>query len=187
MKIGYGRVSKLDQDPQLQIDALKGAGCDKLFIEKISSRKELRPEWVNANSHLRSGDTLVVWKLDRIARSVLELELIAKDLQSRGVELKVLTQNLDTGTPEGKLMFTMIAAFAQFERDLVQQRTKAGLMAAREQGRFGGRRKEMTEEKRKLAQTLLANPEMSVRDVLRVVGVSKSVFYREFKGGRTKE
>ena len=134
MLIGYARVSTLDQNPALQIDALKQAGCEKIFTEKASGSHRDRPQLKTALDFLRSGDILVVWKLSRLARSLSQVLKTASDINNRGISLKVLTQNIDTSTPEGRLFFHMTAAFDEFQRELLVENTRAGLIAARKRG-----------------------------------------------------
>jgi len=139
MLIGYARVSTLDQNPQLQIDALQQAGCERVFTEKISGSAKVRRQLQDALEYMRDGDTLVVWKLSRLARSLTQIINTVKDLDDRNIGLKVLTQNIDTTTPEGRLFFHMNAAFDQFQREIIVENTKAGLKNARKRGRIGGR------------------------------------------------
>lgn len=184
MKIGYGRVSRLDQNPEAQTDALQAAGCERLFIEQISSRKKDRPQLLAANSHLRTGDTLVVWKLDRLARSTLELAQMADDFKTRGIHLQVITQGVDTSTPTGKLLYDILAGVAEFERSLIAERTAAGLAAARERGRIGGRPASLSPEKKAMVETMLQNPDLPVTKIAATVGVSRATLYRQFPKGR---
>jgi DNA invertase Pin-like site-specific DNA recombinase len=139
--VAYARVSTLDQDPQLQLDALNKAGCEKLFVEKASGGDRERPELKKCLAYLRKGDVLIFWKLDRLARSVIHLGQIAEDLAARHVQMRCLTQAIDTTTSSGKLMYSVLAAFAEFERDIIRERTLAGLAVARAAGRIGGRPK----------------------------------------------
>ena len=139
MLIGYARVSTIDQNPALQMDALKTAGCDKVFTEKASGSHRDRPQLKAALNYLREGDTLVVWKLSRLARSLTQVIKTATDINDRGIALKVLTQNIDTSTSEGRLFFHMTAAFDEFQRELIVENTRAGLAAANKRGRRGGR------------------------------------------------
>jgi DNA invertase Pin-like site-specific DNA recombinase len=187
MKIGYGRVSKLDQNPALQIDALNAAGCEKLFIEKISSGKQERPQWLAANAYLRRGDTLVVWKLDRLARSTLELAQVAADFKARVVNLHVITQGVDTGTPAGKLLYDLLAAVAEFERELTRERTMAGLLRARDQGKKGGRPPRIKPEERAMLEVMLKDPDIDIKRMLATMKISRSTFYRHFPGGKVPE
>ncbi len=139
MKIGYARVSTQDQNSNLQLDALKTAGCKRLFSEKCSGSKADRPELVKALEYARSGDVIVVWKLDRLARSMKQLIETMEVLREREVALESLTERIDTATPQGKLVFGIFASLAEFERSLIRERVNAGLQAARLRGRKGGR------------------------------------------------
>jgi len=155
MLVGYARVSTTDQNSELQIEALKEAGCEKVFHEKISGAKTGRPELQKALEYMRGGDTLVIWKLSRLARSLTQVINTVKDLEKREIALKVLTQSIDTTTPEGRLFFHMNIAFDEFQREIIVENTKAGLLNAKKQGRVGGRPKQMTEQKIRLAQSML--------------------------------
>ena len=147
MYIGYARVSTMDQNPQMQTDALEQAGCERIFVEKISGSHKERPQLKAALNYMREGDTLVVWKLSRLARSIRQIITTTHDLDEANIKLKVLTQNIDTGTPEGRLFFHMTAAFDEFQRELIVENTRAGLVAAHKRGRRGGRPPSMTKEK----------------------------------------
>jgi DNA invertase Pin-like site-specific DNA recombinase len=139
MKIGYVRVSKQEQHEALQIDALKAAGCEKWFVDKMTGSKAERKGLDEALAYVRPGDTFVVWKLDRAGRSLTHLIELLKGLQERGIEFISLTEQIDTTTPGGKLIFHLMGALAEFERDLIRERTNAGLAAAKARGRVGGR------------------------------------------------
>ena len=178
--IAYLRVSSEAQDTQLQRDALGEAGCMKFFQDKISSRKTDRPGLAAALEYLRSGDTLAVWKLDRLGRSVKEVLTLADELHERGIGLRILTGTLAgsyTPTGEGKFFFTIMAAFAELERDMIHQRTMAGLAAARAQGRVGGRPTVMDPDKLAAATARLARGE-SATQVAKALGVSRATIYR---------
>ena len=177
MLVGYVRVSTLDQNPALQEDALTQAGCEKIFLDKASGAKADRPALKVAMEFARQGDTLVVWKLDRLARSVPDLIQIADSLRERGIGFQSLSESIDTNSTGGRLVFTILGAIAQFERDLIRERTAAGLAAARARGRVGGRPRVMTEEKLKAARRLLEDG-MPTRQVAGVVGVSAPTLYR---------
>lgn len=177
MLVGYARVSTEDQHLELQHDALKKAGCKKQFDEKASSARSNRTGLAAALQFVREGDTLVVWKLDRLGRSVKGLIELTEDLQQRGVGFKSLTESIDTTTAQGRLFFHIMAAFAQMERDLIRERTRAGLEAARARGRKGGRRPVMTETKKEAAQQLLAAGK-APRQVAESIGVSAATLYR---------
>lgn len=144
--VAYARVSTADQDPQLQLDALEAAGCEKIFVEEGSGADRDRPELARCMSYLRKGDVLLFWKLDRLARSVVHLGQIAEECERRGVGLRCLTQPIDTTSSTGRLMFSILASFAEFERDIIRERTLAGLAAARAQGRIGGRPRKVKED-----------------------------------------
>lgn len=178
--IGLARVSTNDQDTQLQLDALEAAGCARVFTEKVSTRKTDRPGLAAALDYVRAGDTLVVWKLDRLGRSVRDILAIADDLHARGVQLRILTGTL-TGTysprGEGRFFFTMMAAFAELERDMNQERTLAGLAAARAQGRVGGRPSVMDDDKLAAAHARLQRGE-SPTQIAKALGVSRATVYR---------
>jgi DNA invertase Pin-like site-specific DNA recombinase len=139
--IAYARVSTADQNPELQVSALRSAGAVKIFTERASGRDRDRPVLAECLQFLRKGDVLLFWKLDRLARSMIHLGQIAEDLHRRGVDLRCLTQPIDTTTSTGKLMFNILASFAEFERDVIVERTNAGLAAARARGKIGGRLK----------------------------------------------
>ena len=138
MLIGYARVSTIDQNPELQTEALSAAGCERIFTEKASGSHKDRPQLKAALDFMRAGDTLVVWKLSRLARSLKQIIETTHDLEKRGIELKVLTQNIATSLPEGRLFFHMTAAFNQFQRELIVENTRAGLNTARKKGRLYG-------------------------------------------------
>jgi DNA invertase Pin-like site-specific DNA recombinase len=185
MKIGYVRTSKKEQNPEMQRRELEAAGCERLFEESISSRKEDRPQLRAALDYCREGDALVVWKLDRLGRSLRELIDLVNGLKERGVEFVSLRESLDTTTPDGKLVFHVFASVAEFERDLIRERTMAGLEAARARGRKGGRKPVMDEKKLALASAMLKNREIPVREVCEAVGVSRSTLYRHLKPNGT--
>jgi len=177
VNIGYARVSTSDQDTALQIKALKTFGCKDIYEDKASGAKTDRPELSKALSYLRAGDVLVVWKLDRLGRSMKHLIEIVNDLEARKVGFKSLTENIDTTTPGGKLVFHLFGALAQFERDLIKERTTAGLRVAREQGRVGGRPIVMTEDKLKKAKELLQK-DLNVKEVAGRIKVSPTTLYK---------
>ena len=177
MLIGYARVSTQDQALDLQTDALQKAGCDKLFADKISGRLADRPGLSKALEMLREGDTLVVWKLDRLGRSVKNLIDLVNALHSRGVQLKSLTDSIDTATASGRFFFHVMASLAEMERALTVERTRAGLEVARQLGRKGGRKRQMTDSKIASAKKLLANG-VPPRDVAKDLGVSVPTLYR---------
>ena len=159
MKVGYARVSTDTQTVDGQIDALKVAGCDKIFTETASGAKKDRPVLAEVMAYLRanSGDTLVVYKLDRVARSLPHLIEIMENLKSQGIEFQSVTEAIDTNTPGGRLLFHVVGAIAEFEKDLIKERTMTGLKAARAKGRIGGRPRQMTEDKISAVRAMLAD------------------------------
>ncbi len=185
MLVGYARVSTLDQNPALQINALKGAGCVRIFTEKASGAQRERPELSAALDYIRQGDTLVVWKLDRLARSMRQLIETVEDLQSRGIELRSLTESIDTATPGGRLVFHIFGALAEFERAVIRERTSAGLQAARERGKKGGRPRTLGPKDLAVAKAMLADPAICVEDVAARLKVSPATLYRHLPGGRS--
>jgi DNA invertase Pin-like site-specific DNA recombinase len=178
--LGYARVSTLDQDPALQTDALDAAGCFRVWTDKASGKLDKRPQLDAVLDQLRPGDTLVVWRLDRLGRSMKHLISVVADLEERGVGFRSLTENIDTTTAAGKLIFHIFGALAEFERELIVERTQAGLAAARARGRKGGRRTVMTPEKLKVARQMLDDPDAdhTVAKVAETIGVSRSALYR---------
>lgn len=171
-RIGYARVSSIDQNPQLQIDALTAAGVERVFVEHASGAKADRPELERALDYVRSGDTLIVWKLDRLGRSLPHLVKTAERLKTTGVEFVSLTEAIDSTTPHGRMLFGLLAALAQFERELVQERVRAGVAAARANGRKGGRPVALTAEKRRAVAEMLTEGR-SQTEIARTVGVSR--------------
>lgn len=178
MLIGYARVSTADQNLDLQSDALEKAGCEEIFSDKVSGAKSEREGLRNAISHLRKGDKLVVWKLDRLGRSLGHLIETINILEGQGIGFQSLQENIDTTTSGGKLIFHIFGALAEFERDLVRERTQAGLAAARARGRKGGRRKAMTPKQVEMAKALKKDPKNTVQDICTTLGVSRSTLYR---------
>lgn len=182
--VGYARVSSGQQDPSLQIDALESVGCAKVFVDHASGGSSERPELAKLMSYLRAGDTLVVWRLDRLGRSLRDLVDAINDLDQRGVAFRSLRESVDTGTPGGKLVFHVFASLAEFERDLIRERTFAGLEAARSRGRKGGRPSVMNPNKLRVAKQMLAQTDDSgksvhtVADVAGVLNVSRATIYR---------
>ena len=184
-KIGYARVSTLDQNLALQQDALKEAGCEKIFIEQMSGSVIDRPALREALEYARSGDTLIVWKLDRLARSMKQLIETIEGLRLRGIGFRSVTEAIDTTTAQGVLVFHMFSALAEFERALIRERTRAGLAAAKRQGRTGGRPPKLSDDDLDMARTLLANPYFTVADVADRLGVSPATLYRYIPAART--
>jgi DNA invertase Pin-like site-specific DNA recombinase len=182
MLIGYARVSTHDQTLALQQDALKKAGCSKIFTDVISGVKTEREGLRDALNYLRDGqDTLVVWRLDRLGRSLKDLIEKLTELHNRNIGFKSLTENIDTTTPGGKLIFHIFGALAEFERDLIKERTKAGLEAARLRGRRGGRPKVLTEKKVAMAKALYADKRNTIAEICKTLNISKATLYRYLK------
>ncbi len=181
MLVGYGRVSTDEQNLDLQLDALKSAGCGRVFQDQCSGSIDNRAGLSELLKFVREGDVLVVWKLDRLGRSLKHLIRTVDELQGRGVGFKSLQETIDTTTSGGKLIFHVFAALAEFERDLIKERTKAGLVSARARGRIGGRPKAMDQTKVRLAQAMMKDPHASVEAICQTLQVSKSTLYRYSK------
>lgn len=179
--IGYARVSTDDQSAHLQIDALKAAGCDKVFKETASGSLAHRPQLDKMLDHLRSGDVVVVWRLDRLGRSLKNLIALVEELAERGVGFRSLTESIDTTTTGGKLIFHIFAALADFERELIRERTNAGLAAARARGRVGGRPPTMTADKIKVARQMYKTKDHTVEAIAKTLGVSRKTIYRHLQ------
>jgi DNA invertase Pin-like site-specific DNA recombinase len=187
MLIGYARVSTDDQNLDLQRDALTRAGCGKLFEEKESGRAGTkRPAFEAALAFLRPEDQLVVWKVDRLGRSLREMLDTAHALQQRGVKLRSLTENVDTETPTGRLMFNFLGTIAEYFLDLNRERTIEGLKAALARGRKGGRRRKLSDADQAAARAMLANPTIPVAEIAKRVGVSRTTFYAYFPRARAR-
>jgi DNA invertase Pin-like site-specific DNA recombinase len=182
MKIGYARVSTSDQALGPQTDTLSESGCEKLFTDVASGVRTERPGLDNAIAFCRKGDTLVVWKLDRMGRSMSHLIETVQKLEEKGVGFKSLTENIDTTTAGGRFFFHVFGALAEFERDLIRERVQAGLKSARARGRKGGR-PPVSEETRAMAKTLLADKSLSVKQICDRLGIAKSTLYKY--GGAT--
>ena len=173
MLIGYARVSTQDQKPELQHDALAAAGCEKVFTEKASGAQRDRPELAAAVAYMREGDTLVVWKLDRLARSMKQLIETVERLEARGIGFRSLTEAIDTTNAGGKLVFHIFGALAEFEHSLIRERTLAGLAAARARARKGGRRPVMSPADVRKAAAMLTDPQITKAEVAKHFGVSR--------------
>ena len=185
MNIGYARVSTNDQNLDLQEDALKKAGCEEIIVDKVSGTVAERLGLRQVKTVLRKGDTLVVWRLDRLGRSLKDLIEWVNYLEERKVGLKSIQESIDTSTSTGKLVFHIFGALAEFERNLVRERTQAGLAAARARGRLGGRRKSLNVEDRKIAVDLYNEKKMPVKKICEMMGISKPTLYsyvRESQG-----
>jgi len=182
MKIGYVRVSKHEQPVRLKIDTLKEAGCEKWFIDKVTGTKAERKGLNEALAYARPGDTFIVWKLDRAGRSLKHLIELLNSLDQHQIGFRSLTEQIDTTTPGGKLIFHLMGALAEFERDLIRERTNAGLAAARARGRVGGRpRKLKTSGKVLLARQMFADQSHSIPEICAALGISRATLYRYVK------
>ncbi|GMA63793.1 recombinase family protein [Alicyclobacillus fastidiosus] len=184
MLIGYARVSTQDQHLDLQRDALKQVGCERIYQDVASGAKSERKGLEEALKYLREGDTLVVWKLDRLGRSLKHLIEIVTQLHSRGIGFRSVQESIDTTTPGGKLIFHVFGALAEFEREIIRERTNAGLTAARSRGRLGGRPRVMDDKKILMAKTLLDDPKNSIDDVCKMLNVSRPTLYRYIKSSK---
>ncbi|MBU2752407.1 recombinase family protein [Acidithiobacillus thiooxidans] len=178
--IGYARVSTAEQDTALQTDALQKAGCERIFTDTASGAKTDRPGLAEALAYLREMDVLVVWRLDRLGRSLAHLIETIGALEARGVGFRSLTENIDTTTPGGRLIFHVFGALGQFERDLIRERTRAGLSAAAARGRKGGRKLVVTADKLQRAREHLANG-LNVREAAARLKVGKTALYAALK------
>lgn len=185
MKIGYGRVSSLSQDLDLQRQALEQAGCEKIFLETASGAIHDRPQLKAALEYARAGDSIVVWKLDRLARSLRQLINTIDTLKDREVGFMSLTETIDTTSHTGRFIFQMFAALSEFERELIRERTKAGLENAKRNGRIGGRPLQATNQKIEMAKVMLSDGRLTVVEVADELGISSSTLYRHLPGGRS--
>jgi DNA invertase Pin-like site-specific DNA recombinase len=179
MLIGYARVATSEQDLAPQLEALHKAGCDRVFTDKGSGAKANRAGLADALSHARAGDVLVVWKLDRLGRTMKGLVDLAADLATKGIGLRSITDGIDTADTAGKPVFHILAAMAEMERDLNRERTTAALIVARREGRVGGRKTVMTPNRLATARQLLASG-MAIREIAPAIGVSVPTLYRHF-------
>ncbi len=176
--IGYARVSTADQDLRLQREALQRAGVERVYEEVASGARVDRPKLADAMSYMRRGDCLVVWRLDRLARSIRQLIDTMTSLEARGIELRSLTENIDTSTAGGRLIFHMFAALSEFERDLIRERTNAGLAVARARGRKGGAKAKLTPRQVDQIRRILSDPKSNVKETAKLYGVSRATIYR---------
>jgi DNA invertase Pin-like site-specific DNA recombinase len=183
MLIGYARISTHDQTLALQQDALEKVGCEKIFTDRVSGTKAQRIGLTEALSHLREGDTLVVWRLDRLGRSLRHLINTITELNARGVGFKSLTENIDTTTSGGKLVFHIFGALAEFEREIIRERTQAGLASARSRGKVGGRPKALSARQVQILRNMAADPSLTVSDICKTLGIGRTTFYRYMKAG----
>jgi DNA invertase Pin-like site-specific DNA recombinase len=181
MLIGYARVSTQEQTLDLQTDALKQSGCEYIFKDTASGAKAERPGLLQAISYMRRGDTLVVWRLDRLGRSLKHLIETITQLQEQGIGFRSITESIDTTTSGGKLIFHVFGALAEFERDIIRERTKAGLAAARSRGRRGGRPRAVSPKKLVQLQALAADTSTAIPDILDTLKISRATYYRYLK------
>ena len=181
MKIGYARTSTLDQNLDLQIDALKNCGCEKIYQEQISSVKDHRPQLENCLQALRAGDTLYIWRLDRLGRSLKDLINIVTQLQEMDCELVSIKESIDTSTTSGKLTFHLFASLAEFERELIRERTQAGLLSARARGRMGGRPEKLKASEKQMIRQLMGDRQNSATKIAKQFGVSRATVYKVMK------
>ncbi|CAG5075065.1 DNA-invertase hin [Dyadobacter sp. CECT 9623] len=181
MKVGYARVSTQDQNLEMQLDALQKAGCEKIFQEKASGIKSDRPQLAAMQQILREGDVIYIYKLDRLGRSLKHLLEITSDFEKRGIGMVSINDHIDTTTAQGRLIFNIFASLAEFERDLIRERTKSGLDAARARGRKGGRSRGLSKEAEKtamLAQTLYNERKLGVNEIAADLKISKMTLYK---------
>ncbi|WP_426261806.1 recombinase family protein [Sphingomonas sp. DC1100-1] len=186
-RIGYARVSTADQDLAPQLDVLRAKGCEPIYSEHASGKHADRPELAQAMKALRAGDTLVVWRLDRLGRSLPDLIATVNELADRGVAFESVTEAIDTTTASGKLVFNIFASLADFERHLIGERTRAGLAAGRARGRMGGRPPALTSRQLREARLLLTDPEATVTAVAERYGVSRTTLYKGLRELAAKE
>lgn len=184
-RLGYARVSTDDQNLELQRDALQLARCQRIYEEKACGKTTDRPQLEECLADLRKGDTLLVWRLDRLGRSLPDLVRIVSDLEQRGIGFESLTEHIDTSSAAGKLIFHAFAALAEFERNLIRERTQAGLAAARARGRSGGRKPKIGDKERREIQALYDAKTVPVSDIARRYGVSRTTLYKHLDGGRS--
>jgi DNA invertase Pin-like site-specific DNA recombinase len=177
MIFGYARVSTYEQNMDLQTDALNQANCDKIFTDKVSGIKSERVELSKLKEQLRAGDTIVVWKFDRMSRSLRDLIDLIKDLELKKVGFVSLTEKIDTSTPSGKLAFHIFASMAEFERDMIRERTLAGLASARARGKNGGRPKKLSHDQQKLVLSMYQNKTVPIKTILDTFKISKTLMY----------
>lgn len=180
MLIGYCRVSTADQNHNLQRDALKAAGCSEIFEDTASGARKDRPGLAKALAACNPGDSLVVWKLDRMGRSTQHLLETLQTLKARGIHFRSLTESIDTSTPLGVLFFTLVGAFAEFELGIKRERTLAGLAAARLRGRKGGRKRMISDEKLAAIESMMADPSLTMDQISERVGVKRNTIYATF-------
>ncbi len=178
MKIGYARVSTLEQNPELQIDALEKAGCEKIFTDNVSGAKADRPGLQDALNYARQGDCLVVWRLDRLGRSLKHLIKVVEDLEENEVGFVSLQEGFDTTTSGGKLVFQIFGALSEFERNLIRERTNAGLAAARARGKVGGRKEKLKPSQVETLKKMYDSKDHTIKEICSTIGISKPTLYR---------
>ena len=178
MRVGYARVSTHEQNLDLQLDELNKAGCEHIFTDKINGAVSERPGLDEVENYLREGDVLVVWRLDRLGRSLKHLISYVSSLESKGIGFHSISESINTETPSGTFMFHVFGALSEFERNLIKERTRAGLEAARSRGRQGGRPEKLTAEQQELVKTLYANKSHSISAICKMVGVGKTTLYK---------
>lgn len=181
MLIGYSRVSTNDQSLNSQIDKLEEYGCEKIFTDVVSGARSERKGLLDMLSYARSGDTVVVYRLDRLGRSLKDLINLINIFQEKNINFKSLSESIDTSTSIGKLMFHITGAFAEFEKNIIRERTKAGLESARSRGKKGGRPTTITPEKIRMARLLHSDRSLSIQDILKQMNIKKGVFYKMLK------
>lgn len=185
MKIGYARVSTQEQNLDMQIRALEEVGCSKIYTEQQSARKD-RPELIKAIEHLREGDIFVVWKIDRLGRSVKELVTLLQEFESRKIDIVFIKDGIDTSTSTGRFLFTIISAFAELELNIIRERTIEGLKAARARGKNGGRPKALTKSQIQQLRAMHADKSIPVKDIQNALGISRATVYKYLKMGSTQ-
>lgn len=178
MIIGYARVSTTEQNLDLQLEALKEYGCERIYQESVSTRKNKREQLERCLESLRTGDKLVVWKFDRLDRDARQLMTLGDEFRKKGIDLASITQNIDTSTSQGKLMFGLFAILAEHERDIIRERTLAGLAVARANGRKGGRRFTVDEKDQRMIKTLMNDPTQSPTEIAKRYGISRATAYK---------
>jgi len=185
MIVGYARVSTQEQNLDLQLQTLQDSGCERIFTEKTSGAQRDRPELKAALSYMRQGDTLMVWKFDRLARSLKQLIETIENLEAQKIGFKSLTEAIDTTTPGGRLIFHIFASLAEFERSIIAERTQAGLIAAKKLGRTGGRPRSIGQEDLIAAKAMLKEHNLTVEEVARRMKIASATLYRYIPGGRS--
>lgn len=187
MKIGYARVSTIEQNPDLQHDSLKQAGCGKIFTDRASGAKAERPALNETLEYAREGDCLVVWRLDRLGRSLKHLIKTVEDLENRNIGFLSLQEGIDTTTSGGRLIFHIFGALAEFERNLIRERTHAGLSAARARGKMGGRKPKLNAAQIKTLRRMYDSRQHTVKEICKVMGITKPTFYNYLNSGGGKK